>query len=72
MRNPDRLDAFYDELRDIHKRSFPDWRFGQLMCNFFGWLYQKKGLDVFFPEEKEMITYIRLFEKGESNERNIS
>ena len=30
MRNPERLDLFYDELKRIHKEAFPDWRFGQL------------------------------------------
>lgn len=38
MRNPDRLDSFYDELKKIHKEHFPDWRFGQWCSNFFGWL----------------------------------
>lgn len=55
MRNPNRLDAFYDTMRDIHKKSFPDWRFGQLMSNFLGWVYSEKKRDYFFPEEDEMI-----------------
>ena len=29
MRDPNRLDRFYDEVKKIHKISFPDWRFGQ-------------------------------------------
>lgn len=33
MRDPDRLDAFYDELKKIHKEYYPDWRFGQFMVN---------------------------------------
>ena len=33
MRDPERLDAFYDELKRIHKTYFPDWRFGQLVEN---------------------------------------
>ena len=36
----------------------PDLRFGQLMSNFFGWLMQEKGVDLFFPEEDKMINYI--------------
>ena len=59
MRNPDRLDGFYDEIRRIHKEKFPDWRFGQLMSNFFGWLYDKKKIDLFFPEEDEMMKYFK-------------
>ena len=41
MRNPERLDSFYDELKRIHKEAFPDWRFGQLCSNFFGWLMKR-------------------------------
>ena len=59
MRNPDRLDSFYDEFKKIHKESFPDWRFGQLISNFFGWIYQEKKIDIFFPEESDMIQYLR-------------
>lgn len=55
MRYPNRLDDFYNELKRIHKKSFPDMRFGQLMSNFFGWLYSEKKRDCFFPEEDEMI-----------------
>lgn len=61
MRNPNRLYNFYDEMRDIHMKSFPDWRFGQLMSNFFGWLMSEKKKDLFFPEEDEMIGYFREF-----------
>ena len=59
MRNPNRLDAFYEEMKIIHKKSFPDWRFGQLMSNFFGWLMSEKKRDLFFPEEEDMIEYFR-------------
>ena len=59
MRNPNRLDKFYDEVKTIHKKSFPDWRFGQLFSNFFEWLYSVKGKDCFFPEEINMIGYLK-------------
>ena len=59
MRNPNRLDSFYDEIKEIHKKSFPDWRFGQLMSNFLGWLYSVKGRDPFFPEEEDMVKYFK-------------
>lgn len=61
MRNPIRLDRFYDELRIIHKSNFPDWRFGQLYSNFFGWLVSEKGIDPFFPEEDKMVKYLEEF-----------
>ena len=59
MRDPNRLDKFYDEMKEVHKKSFPDWRFGQLMSNFLGWLYSVKKRDPFFPEEEDMIEYFR-------------
>ena len=59
MRDPNRLDKFYDELKAIHKEWFPDLRFGQLYSNFFGWLMQEKGVDLFFPEEERMLKYLK-------------
>ena len=57
MRDSDRLEEFYAALCEIHKRSFPDWRFGQLCVNFFAWLSGEKNVDLFFPEEDKMIEY---------------
>lgn len=59
MRDPNRLDNFYAIMKNIHRKAFPDWRFGQLMSNFFGWLYSEKKIDLFFPEEEQMIEYFR-------------
>ena len=59
MRNPERLDGFYDEMRKIHKEKFPDWRFGQLMMNFFNWVVMTKKCDPFFPEEDKMLKFLR-------------
>lgn len=60
MRDPNRLDNFYDEMKKLHMKNFPDWRFGQLMSNFFGWVYEQYKMDIFFPEEDKMI---ELFKK---------
>lgn len=57
MRNPNRLYTFYDKLRDLHIKHFPDWRFGQFISNFFGWLAVEKGVDAFFPEEDDILKY---------------
>jgi hypothetical protein len=59
MRDPNRLDNFYEEVKNIHKENFPDLRFGQLMSNFFGWLASTKGKDIFFLEEGEMLKLFR-------------
>ena len=61
MRDPNRLDNFFFFLIEIHKTQFPDWRFGQLMSNFFGWLYETKKIDLFFPEEDKMLDYFKEF-----------
>jgi len=57
MRNPDRLDDFYERLKVVHKERFPDYRFAQLMMVILGEM-QSKGRDPFFPEEEEMIKFI--------------
>ena len=56
MRDKNRLDSFYEELKEIHKQSFPDMRFGQFMMNALGWINSTKQRDPFFPEEDEMLT----------------
>ena len=58
MRNPDRLDSFYAEVCKIHKEQFPDWRFGQFISNFFGWIFSEKKKDIFFHEEDDMLKYL--------------
>ena len=67
MRNPERLDLFYDEMKEIHKKAFPDWRFGQTMMNFLSWVQNTKKRDPFFPEEDEML---KLF-KEYANENSM-
>ena len=57
MRNPNRLDTFYDELKRIHKEKVPDWRFGQLIMNFLSWY----GRDPFYLEEDKMIDLFRKY-----------
>jgi hypothetical protein len=61
MRDADRLDIFYDELKNIHMKKFPDLRFWQFICNFNHWLTYKKQIDGFYVEEDEMINLIREF-----------
>ena len=60
MRDINRLDNFYDELKRIHK-YVPDWRFGQLIMNFMSWYYNKYKNDCFYIEEDKMLNYIEEF-----------
>ena len=59
MRKVERLDKFYDELKEIHKKSFADMRFGQLMMNFLGFVSSTKKRDPFFIETQEFIEYAK-------------
>ena len=63
MRDPKRLDEFYDKLKELHKEKVPDWRFGQFCSNFFTWLITVKKKDLFFPEEGQMLEYIEEYLK---------
>ena len=58
MRDPNRLDNFYEELKTIHRNHFPDLRFGQLITSIFYWI-TNGGVDPFYVEEPQMIEYIR-------------
>ena len=59
MRDINRLDKFYDELKEIHKKNFPDWRFGQLLVNVLADWQAETKRDIFFLEEDEMIQIFR-------------
>ena len=47
----------------------PDYRVGQFWVNFLSWLQNEKKIDGFFPEESELLTYLKEFcgEKEETN-----
>lgn len=57
MRNPKRLDKFYKELCEIHKKECPDWRFSQFIMNFLSWY----GKDPFYLEEDNFLEKIKEF-----------
>ena len=63
MRNPDRIDAFCKQLAKVWKEKAPDWRFGQLMMNFLNYVALEYKRDPFFPEESEMLKYLKEYEK---------
>lgn len=68
IRNPERIDVFTSELNRIWKTYYLDWRFGQFMSNFLGFVQSKKNKDIFFPEESEMLTYLREYCGKENKE----
>ena len=69
IKNPERIDDFTSELNRIWKTYYLDWRFGQFMSNFLGFVQSEKKRDPFFPEESEMLTYLKEY-CGEKEEVN--
>lgn len=64
MRDPKRIDAFMRKLTDYWKTYIPDWRFGQFMSNFLGFVVSETHRDIFFIEEKEMEELLDKFFKA--------
>ena len=61
MRDKERLENFYAELKAIHKRSFPDLRFFQfVMCIIRS--VENKRIDSWNLEENDAIKLIKEFE----------
>mgnify|MGYP004554511011 FL=1 len=69
IRDPNRLYNFYNEVTRLHMTYMPDWRVGQFWMNFLGWVQNEKKCDPFFPEESEMLTYLKEY-CGEKEEVN--
>ena len=59
LRDSNRLQPFYEKIEEFHRLYVPDWRFGQLIINFCGWLFAQKGIqDIFYIEDDKMAEYI--------------
>ena len=69
MRDPERIKPFLKKLCRCWSQV-PDWRFGQLMCNFLGEIAASKNRDPFFIEDDEMEKYLDEYfkEEGAENE----
>ena len=63
MRDPNRLDNFYEQMKQIHKENFPDWRFGQFITNFLAWY----GYDPFYLEEGKFLAEVERYVKNITN-----
>ena len=61
MRDIKRLKKLYKELEEIHTKSFPDWRCGQLMFNFIC----ERG-DPFYWEEDKFIEEMKMYANDNS------
>lgn len=63
MRDKYRLYKFYEELREIHMKYFPDWRFGQMIVNILADWQVKTKRDIFYLEEDETIQIFKEYVK---------
>lgn len=54
MRDPQRIEPFTRKLADYWEKRIPDWRFGQFMANFLGFVAAETGKDIFYLEDQEM------------------
>ena len=66
MRDINRLDDFYLQLCNIHKKSFPDMREAQYMLNLLGWINSTKKRDPFFIETQEFLEYAKQYANSNS------
>lgn len=55
MRDPRRLDDFYDRLKKVHQEKLPDWRFGQLIVNFLSAYMRGSEAGLFYCEDPQLI-----------------
>lgn len=59
MRDPNRIPIVLSALNDLWQKV-PDWRFGQLISNFYAYI----GKDLFYTEDEQYIKLIKDFEKS--------
>lgn len=55
MRDPARLDDFYNRLKEAHKQV-PDMRIGQLWTNVLGQYVSEYKKDPFFVEDDKFVS----------------
>lgn len=63
MRDKNRIPVFMRELERVWTQYYPDLRFGQLMMNFLNYVALEHKRDPFFPEESEMLKYLKEYAK---------
>lgn len=73
MRNAARIVPFMTKLTHMWQQYVPDWRFGQLMSNFLGFVVSETHCDIFFIEDKEMEKLVLKFfrQEDDSDECNL-
>lgn len=58
----ERIPEFLEKLGEIWMSSFPDWRFGQLMCNLDrAYRARHDNMDFFYLEEDAFMAFLEEF-----------
>lgn len=60
MRDPERLQFYYDRLEELHKQYCPDWRISQFLMNFLQWF----GMDPYYLEDNRFIEKVKEYCKA--------
>ena len=67
MRDPNRIDEFCAHLAEMwHK--VPDWRFGQLMWNILGKIFEDTHTSPFYIEDDVMLREMKNYFKENEDE----
>ena len=66
MRDPEKLDNFYKELCEIHKKSFPDMREGQFLLNALRFISVTLHRDPLYPESEELMDLFKRYANARS------
>lgn len=62
MRDKNRIPEFTKEFEKVWVKYYPDWRFSELM-DFLNYIALEQKQDPFFPEEAEMLKYLKEYAK---------
>lgn len=57
MRDTNRIFPMMNKMAELWLATCPDWRFAQLMLNFFSWF----GLDPFYLEDDQLLEQFEKF-----------
>lgn len=58
MRDPNRIDKFCDELKELWHKT-PDMRFGQFMSNVLSEVCSSTNKDIFYIEDESMMKFMK-------------
>ena len=59
MRDSNRLDNSYEEIKELHRMLSPDLRIGQFLLNFI----ESQSKDLYYMEDREFIQKLRDYVK---------